>query len=185
MALKSIKLNQKGIMVITWSMIIFIVCVAVTIGLLALQKYQSNQRDVARQSDLAMLADALEKYHDKYGTYPFGEGTSLDANWGQSASNEIGNPIQVLVAEGFLDELPVDPINKESGCSCGQGYQYYYCYYKEGSDHSCIRDADDKDTFNSNTYHLSTCLENLETGCQIICSGVTSAIGNYCPVDAN
>ena len=172
-------------MVITWSMIIFAICIATTIGILVLQKYQSNQRDETRQSDLAMLADALGQYHDKYGTYPSGEGMSLDANWGRSAYNETGNPLQVLVTEGFLNELPVDPINKESGCLCGRGYQYYYCYFKEGNDRSCVRDADNKDTFNSDIYHLSTCLENTETGCQITCSGIASAVGNYCPVDAN
>ncbi len=170
-------------MVITWSMIIFFIGIATTIGLLVLQNYQSNKRDETRQGDMSKLANALGQYHDQYGTFPTGEGASTDKVWGQPVNSESGNPLQVLVAEGFIDKLPTDPINKNNGCRCGGGYKYYYCYYEEGSERSCIRDGDSKDSFNTDKFHLSTCLENTDTECQITCGGIISAFGNYCPVD--
>ncbi|MBI4137143.1 prepilin-type N-terminal cleavage/methylation domain-containing protein [Candidatus Roizmanbacteria bacterium] len=96
----------------------------------------SRGRDQQRQADVARLQSALERYRAEHGEYineGFGcessigqygfdclNGTGSNTNWDGAGTN----PLQVLVTEGYLEELPIDPINNaehhygyDSGCT--------------------------------------------------------------------
>lgn len=173
--------SPRGITVMLVIMVTFVVCLATVIGIYWLHRAKINQRDAQRKSDLLQIAGVLERYYQKYGHYPIGEGFSTDQEWKNGSAQMIGNPLRELVDLKLLSTIPIDPVNAATGCSCGQGYRYYYCHYEPGTGRACVRDATDSEELSNQTYHLSACLENSAAPCQIVDGGITSAIGNYSP----
>lgn len=160
--------------------ILLVVAIGTIIGLVIVQRTGLINRDQARLDDLNKLNIALIEYYQKYGTYPEGEGFSTDEWWGSNEYIKMGNPLAKLISEGFLDELPTDPINNTTGCFCKNGLRYYYCYYKADSKEICSRSGDSANKVTGKWYHLSTCLENESSNCQTTCAGVKSIFSNYC-----
>ncbi|MDP3964837.1 MAG: hypothetical protein Q8Q20_04260 [bacterium] len=176
--MSSLSQQPKGFAVTSIVIGMFIIVVATFSGLFWLYDRGKSIRDNERMEEMEKVAVALETYYHKYGEYPQGEGFSTDARWG-GVDAAPGNPLGVLVDEGFLADLPRDPINEETGCDCGNGYRYYYCFAEEGSGTECLRSNADTH-YSVGGFHLSACLETGESECAITCNGVTSPVGNTC-----
>ncbi len=82
-----------------------------------------DSRDSQRLADARTLRVAIEQFKLDRGHYPTAD-TSVDhGNWDVSHDGEF---IQELVAEGYIDEDLVDPVNDET-------YHYRYFVYAGGS----------------------------------------------------
>ncbi len=173
--------NNNGVTVMAIMAITFVVCLVTVIGVYYMHRFKINKRDNQRKADLAQITVALDRYYKKFGHYPIGEGFSTDSEWKNGGAQTIGNPLRELVDLKYLTAMPLDPVNATTGCTCGQGYRYYYCHYEPGSGQACVRDANDSEVLSNQTYHLSTCLERSTAPCQVVSGGVTSAIGNFSP----
>lgn len=62
-----------------------------------------NARDAQRKSDLAALESALSLYQNDHGSYP-STGGAIDA------TDQPTSVLQVLVQQGYLSAIPVDPV---------------------------------------------------------------------------
>ena len=77
-------------------------------------------RDARRLDGALIISEAVEQYHLDHGAYPVCGG---DGSWNQSDQDEF---IPVLVEEGYLEELPRDPLNNAH-------YHYRYYVYDQGA----------------------------------------------------
>jgi hypothetical protein len=85
--------------------------------LASLNTARAKARDAQRIGSLKQLQLALELYKDKYGSYPVAnaDGSNRKSSCGNAGGNGsmiVGKwspELDVLVTEGFLPSLPVDP----------------------------------------------------------------------------
>ena len=114
--------------------IVELLVVIVVIGILAsittavYSGINFRARDAKRTSDLAALEQALEMNYIKYGAYTQPEDMCTDTSYGGDGScgavSGSGNwdqnsDLRDLVSDGFIRQLPVDPINDST-------YRYTY-----------------------------------------------------------
>ena len=62
--------NKQGFTVIEILVTIVIVAILATIAVLSYMRYQDQTRDAQREASVTVIAEGLEKYHDKHGEYP-------------------------------------------------------------------------------------------------------------------
>lgn len=86
---------------------------------------KAKVRDVKRRADMAILAQALDLYHDKYGKYPDSAEDWQDWDLSFSYGNNQAEFLSVLNKEGFLDRAVKDPVNDAA-------YHYRYEKFKAG-----------------------------------------------------
>ncbi len=87
-------------------------------------------RDARRLSDIAVVRNAIEQYHLDHGIFPPANQDPGSGGWDVSYD---GNFIQVLLDEGYLREVPRDPINDAT-------HHYRYYVYAQGS-YGCVGDG--------------------------------------------
>ncbi|MFA6339182.1 MAG: prepilin-type N-terminal cleavage/methylation domain-containing protein [Candidatus Paceibacterota bacterium] len=115
--------TKKGFTLIELLVVISIIGLLSSIIIPAISTARMKSRDAKRVGDVKQLQIALEFYRDKFGTYP----TSCDSG-GFSWCHYCGNPhgindgLQILVTEGFMSEIPEDPI--ASGRTSCYNYEY-------------------------------------------------------------
>ena len=82
-------------------------------------KIMGNARNAGRASDLRQLADALERYNARNGSYPISPTWcgALGSNWTSCGSDWIPG----LVASGEIKKLPQDPRVGEVFPPCSNG----------------------------------------------------------------
>lgn len=85
-------------------------------------------RDARRVQDAMVVRDAIEQYFLDHGSFPAPATSSI----GWDVSND-GDFIPVLLDEGYLRDLPRDPINDST-------YHYRYYVYSEGA-YGCVGDG--------------------------------------------
>jgi len=86
--------------------------------------------DARRIEDAQHIQDAIEAYHKDHGVWPPAHENPEYGGWDVS---QDGDFIPDLIKEGYLTEVPKDPINDET-------YQYRYYVYPKGSG-GCKGDA--------------------------------------------
>lgn len=112
--------------------LIELMTVVVIIGLLAtsvtliISKHQQRARDARRVEDITSINEALKLYYQQKFNYPHENdtcsvnGSLFDTSNCNNSGNWADNGIKTeLVNNGYLKNLPVDPINKYK-------FQYYY-----------------------------------------------------------
>jgi len=156
--------SKKGFTLIELLVVISIIGLLASVVLASLNTARSKARDAQRLGDLHQLQNALLLYYDKNGQYPDtaaacnggGECSSAQASW-----NTAVNPLYVLVTQGFISKLPVDPKNTPANNalqSASSDYSYYYSDTSVGGNPNYRQ-----------TYDLLTRLENAgnQSSCQI------------------
>lgn len=114
------KKNLRGFTLIEMLIVVSISVLFATTAYLTFQNAQKNSRDQQRKTDLAQLRSALETYSLRNNKYP-DETFNTDAcdssiggasgGCGGSASWHSSSNLQILVTQGILNKLPVDPKN--------------------------------------------------------------------------
>ncbi len=94
---------------------------------------RASARDTVRKQDLRAIQTALELHFTEYGSYTQPETSGIDTSCGDlngltacpSDFWDTNSNLRILVDDGFLRELPVDPINDVV-------YNYYYEVFNAG-----------------------------------------------------
>jgi len=99
-------------------------------------RIMGNARNAGRASDLRQLADALERYNARNGSYPISPTWcgALGSKWTSCGSDWIPG----LVASGEIKKLPQDPRVGEVFPPCSDGSQVTYLYLSNGVDYKLL-----------------------------------------------
>lgn len=144
-------INSKNTIV---GLLIILVVVAV-IGLLvsvALINMKGTEgeekaRDAKRMQDLKQVQSAIELYYNQAKSYPQGTFFSVwDSNYGHTTNYWSGGEFpwstglyDALVKSGYLDSLPLDPVNSEGGdgnyLGDGPSIDRGYVYFSDNGQH--------------------------------------------------
>lgn len=116
---------KKGFTLIELLVVITIIGVVSSIILTNVSKARAKARDTRRISDIHQLKIALELYYSANNAYPPENGNGrLDA-------------LNVLVSNGYIPELPNDPLNAGSTPDWSWTNQNTYYYWGTGNVGTC------------------------------------------------
>ena len=128
--------NKRAFTLIEILISIAVIGVLTTLVLASLSGSRERARDTRRKQDLQQMRAALEVYYNTNGQYPLevncaGNGTysNCDPDTGWPESNPLWTE---LVGGGYIESLPVDPINDST-------YKYYYEDAGNDRDNFCLR----------------------------------------------
>lgn len=99
-----------------------IIILFITLPFLAYRNYSKKARDEKRKTDLLKISQGLEQYRAEKGVYP----PDLDA----------------LKTEGYLPDLPVDPLDGEA-VPGEEGIEYGYSYESDGNTYTLMARLED------------------------------------------
>lgn len=99
--------KNHGFTLIELLVVVAIIGVLATVVLSSLSAARSRARDAKRISELRQLQTTLEIYHLDHDAYPSGA-TLGGCTWEES--------LNVLVDEGYVSSLPLDPQNNSPFC---------------------------------------------------------------------
>ena len=122
-------MKNKGFTLIELLVVVSIIGVLATVVLGALGEARSSARDARRASDMSTIYTALHSYYMDNGYLPTTSSYGASDHWGFDNSTQ-GDFLNFLVADGYLTNVPVDPINNsvDSAISSGTFGYRYYCY---------------------------------------------------------
>ena len=128
--------NKKnyGFTLIELLVVIAIIGLLSSLVTASLKNVRMSARDTRRLSDMRQIQTALALYHDQNDVYPgsvstWGEG---GCSWDSSGRDTDGDGrfwLEPLIDQGFMLDVPVDPIN--TGDCSAPSYAYYR--YNAGS----------------------------------------------------
>lgn len=96
---------KKGFTLVEILIVVGIISALIAAPFFVYSTLLKRSRDAQRKIDLEQIHLALERYYNRFNTYP--DSSNLD----------------LLVQEGFLNDMPTDPREGTSG------YTYVYYYY--------------------------------------------------------
>ena len=108
---------RKSFTLIELIVVIGIIALLSGIGVSSYNGFQMAARDSRRKADLETITNALNAYYAVHGRFP----QAGACNYGQNCyvySDSGSSWIPALVTEKFIEELPVDPINKRACSTC-------------------------------------------------------------------
>lgn len=119
--------REKGFTLIELLVVIAIIGILASVILAGLSDAQASARDSKRKQDLKQLQIALQLHWQKHGSFTQPEAMWYDTSCGETGgvsacpSNDwaTNSDLRDLITDGFLNELPIDPINNFL-------YKYYY-----------------------------------------------------------
>ena len=127
--------KQKGFTLIELLVVISIIGLLASIVLVSLNSAREKARDAKRKGDIHQIQLALQLYYDDNDVYP-GEnwcdsstgscGSSCPC--GESGWSVGGNIYTALVGGGYIQNLPLDPLNDSS---------YFYDYEPDCNQSNC------------------------------------------------
>lgn len=113
--------DLSGFTLIEILVVMSIVLLLSSIALLGFQRARETARDNRRENDFNQLQQALQLYYYDYGEYP------PNPEPGNACYIPEANCLTQLVDNGYIAELPQDPLQT------GSGPGYVYGYYDYGS----------------------------------------------------
>jgi prepilin-type N-terminal cleavage/methylation domain-containing protein len=110
-------MDKKGFTLIELLVVIAIIGLLSSMSVYAINVARMKARDAKRLADMRQIQTALNFYHDDHGAWP--EENSSNGSW-EDSYEDGGDFIDFLKDEGYMSEVPVDPMNT---------FPYYYSYY--------------------------------------------------------
>lgn len=109
---------KLGFTLVELLVVIAIIGILAAIGISSLNTAKSKARDAQRLQDVEAIVAALKIYYENNSeTWP-NESAPLQNGWDSSLSGQA-NFLEVLVSQGYLSQVPLDPINKcDDGTDC-------------------------------------------------------------------
>ncbi len=111
-------MNSRSFTLIELLIVIAIIGILAAIIMVTVTAAMARARDADRSSGITEMQKALEEYYIQNGSYPAGKCAA-------SGGSSLGC-LQVLVTDGLLSALPVDP--QASYCNPATGYCTEYDY---------------------------------------------------------
>ncbi len=142
MSLNKFNSIKKGFTVLELLVVIAIIGILAGVILASMADARAKARDAKRIEEIHSIQTALTLYYDKYGYYPFYDGSL----------NPSANNLNRLVAEGYLPSVPVDPLGGNSN------YHYTALSMQAPSFHTSSTPTA-SDLVYCNSYHLAVSLE--------------------------
>lgn len=102
------KNNKAGFTLIELLVVISIIALLSAIVITPINEARTEATDTRRLTDLKAVQTALALYYDTHGSYPNTSGNSCDGDFDDALAD--------LVAEGYISEIPNDPVNAEPLC---------------------------------------------------------------------
>lgn len=118
--------NKKAFTLIELLTVISIIGLLATGAFVSSNTARKKARDGKRYSDINIIKRALDVYYIDNGQYP--EETVVGGDEFEYSYSDPNNFLSDLVDKGYLEETPVDPINRES-----DGIYYFYKRYLAGA----------------------------------------------------
>jgi prepilin-type N-terminal cleavage/methylation domain-containing protein len=120
---------RRGFTLIELMVVISIIAIMATVGFVSFTNAQKTGRDSKRKSDLRAIQQGLEAYYqannNQYpGSTQCPSGCASDKNSG----NWPASFISALVTPGYINQLPIDPLNTQGSWTGGAGPYYVYDY---------------------------------------------------------
>ncbi len=116
-------LVQRGFTLIELVVVISILAILSGVLVPRVTNHMKSARDSRRLADIKAIRNAVEQYYLDKGSFPIANTNSAYGGW--DVSND-GDFITVLRDYGYLEQMPVDPINDAT-------YHYRYYVYPQGS----------------------------------------------------
>lgn len=126
--------NKHGFTIVELLVVVVVIGILASITIVSYVGVNARARDSKRRSDLSALEQALEMNYIKYGAYTQPEDICTDTSYGADGSCggaggagnwDANSDMRDLVTDGFLKQLPIDPINNAT-------YRYTYEVYNAG-----------------------------------------------------
>ena len=121
-------MKSKGFTLIELLVVVAIIGVLATIILSSLNQAQAKARDARRLQDMKSIYTALVQYSLDKGALPrpLHYGDAGGGGWDVSSN---GSFLSFLEDEGYMGQVPFDPINQGTTPTTNGHYVYrYYCY---------------------------------------------------------
>lgn len=150
--------NNKGFTLIELLVVIAIIALLSSVVFSSLSSARVKARDSRRKADIKQIENALELNYDKYGAYTQPENMCNDTSYGGlgscgssggSGDWDANSDLRDLIIDGFMNELPKDPINNStykysyepgnSGPETPAGQTYSLCAKLESGENFCVR----------------------------------------------
>lgn len=117
--------RQSGFTIVELLIVIVVIAILATISVVAYNGIQQRARDNIRKSDLATIEKALELLYIDHGKYITTSEPCMDTSIGVDSGGCNGIIVNVgdwasvsnmrnLIDEGYVNSVPVDPINDET-----------------------------------------------------------------------
>ena len=119
--------KKRGFTIVEIIVVLVILALLVVGAVPFLGRAQADARDDRRETDIAAITAALERYYQDNGEYPRGEGSSvINGSWSTTADNSWDQLSSKLVPK-YINELPGDPSGEtgKGALSRGLAYDYY------------------------------------------------------------
>lgn len=118
--------KQVGFTIVELLIVIVVIGILAAITIVAYNGIQKRASDTRRQSDIGIIAKALELYYIDNGRYPAGNGsTTINVSWSTTADASWQNLATAL--RPYVASLPSDPISSPGVPVTGSsGYNYAY-----------------------------------------------------------
>jgi type II secretion system protein G len=110
--------TPRGFTIVELLIVIVVIGILAAITMVTYANIQQRGRDSGRLSDMKAIQTALENYKTINTTYP--NPTSVNADWEESHEDNPGDFMEYLVSGGFINKVPIDPINNSA-----MRYRYY------------------------------------------------------------
>lgn len=123
--------NKKGFTLIELLVVIAVIGLLSTFAVISLDNARKKARDARRKSDITQIGKGLSLYFNKYGKIT-PEHWDTDTSIGRNGTGGLypngtdwaaDSDLTVLVTEGFIGKLPIDPVNNAT---------YYYYFEPDG-----------------------------------------------------
>ncbi|HED66321.1 MAG TPA: prepilin-type N-terminal cleavage/methylation domain-containing protein [Planctomycetes bacterium] len=115
--------NTRGFSLIELVVVISLLAILSGVIVPRVSNHVQMSRDARRLADIQRVRNAIEQYHMDKGEYPTPNPSPAFGGW--DVSND-GGFIDVLTEEGYLEEMPEDPLNTPT-------YHYRYFVYEPGT----------------------------------------------------
>lgn len=132
--------STSGFTIVELLIVIVVIAILATIAVVAYNGVQARAQDSKRISDLKVIAKALELHKVNTGSYPLTafSGLGSQQGWELSSREAEGEFIAPLKTNGFIQTVPVDPINNavedtKTETIANKTFGYSYANYTAGT----------------------------------------------------
>jgi type II secretion system protein G len=112
------KKTTSGFTIVELLIVIVVIGILAAITMVAYGGISQRSRDSGRLSDMKSIRTALDLYKTDKSRYPVA--TSANGSWEESHLDGPGSFMEYLVSGGYINTVPVDPVNNSA-----MRYRYY------------------------------------------------------------
>lgn len=132
-------IRDVGFTVVELLIVIVVIAILATIVTFAYDNSKAEANDARRIKDIQTIAEMIEVYQTRTGSFPTPVGTSGAGGWEVSTNGSSATDfLSVLRTSGLITKVPVDPKNTgNSGALtpsyATNNYEYFYYSYAAGA----------------------------------------------------